>query len=49
MLVRLTWTGRELAAELRVDPADHDEAMAKISALCDLAADPLAVDRHLGA
>lgn len=47
-LVRLTWTGAELLVELRVTPGDEEQALAKIRALCDLEADPAAVDAHLG-
>lgn len=48
-LVRLSWTGSDLTAELQVDPADRSEALAKIAALCDTAADPTAIDARLGA
>ena len=48
-LVRLTWTGRELLAELRVDPADRASALAKIAALCDTAAPAARIDQQLGA
>lgn len=47
-VVRLTWTGRELEAELRTHPADRDQALAKVAALCDTEADAAAVDAHLG-
>ena len=48
-LVRLSWTGTALTAELRVDPADRSEALAKIDALCDTAADPTVIDTRLAA
>lgn len=48
-LVRLSWSGSELTAELRLDPADRAEALAKIDALCDTAADPTVIDARLGA
>lgn len=48
-LVRLTWTGSELVAELRVHPADREAALAKIAGLCDTAAPAAAIDQHLGA
>lgn len=46
-LVRLTWTGSDLVLELQVTEADQEEALTKVSALCDLACDPVAVDAHL--
>ncbi len=48
-LVRLSWTGSDLTAELRVEPADRAEALTKIAALCDTAADPVVIDARLGA
>lgn len=47
-LIRLTWTGAELEAELRVEPGDEEQALIKIGALCDLGVDAAAVDRHFG-
>lgn len=47
-LIRLTWTGSQLVAELRVEPSDEAQALSKISALCDLDTDPAAIDGHLG-
>lgn len=46
-LVRLTWTGQELWAELRVADADQEQAQTKIVALCDLQADSVTIDTHL--
>ncbi len=47
-LIRVTWTGGRLLAELRVQPGDEAEATAKIRSLCDLDADPATIDDHLG-
>lgn len=46
-LLRLSWTGSELWAELRVQPGDEEEVLAKIHRLCDLGADSATIDRHL--